>query len=287
MTLTWISIKRMRAVHAWTGAAAIFAVLLLFGCATSSGGGTEGGEAAEARALIVAGGEGAEEPRHVADALMQYWLLRSRGLSDAEIVLVLPAWALVGPAGPPVVRSEVNGPNLRRGAVADLPISEFAPNRIAEHLEGGRGSLQAYVYVSGHGDGAGVKLAAPAERLTGSDLASALDLLKASHGGEVTMTAVIEGCRPDSFLDALAAEPDATVLSAAARGESSFATEYDRRSGTWLADEFTTEMTRLVRERPRIETARLLSLLRESVRDSAPQLAGKADRSIGKLVPAG
>ena len=237
------------------------------------------------RALIVASGTGPEEPRHVGDALMQYWLLRSRGLSDAEIVLVLPSWALAGHAGAPAVRSEVGGPNLRRGVVPDLAISELAPLHIADYLDGGRGSLQAYVYVSGHGDEAGVKLSGRRDRLTGDDLSAALDSLKASHRGDVAMTAVIEGCRPDSFLDALGKEADATVLSAASRGEASFATEYDNRTGTWLADEFTTQLTNLVADEPPASAAHLLARLREEVDGSEPQLTGDTSRSLWELVP--
>jgi Peptidase C13 family len=256
---------------------------MLSGC---SGGPPAAAHPDAARALVVGTGADPGEPRHVADALLQYRLLRSRGLSDAEIVLALPAWTLDGPGGRPVVRARVGGPDLLAGATVDLGVSELDPARIAERLDAGGGSLQAYVYLSGHGDETGIRLADDRpEPLSGGQLAAALKSLRASHDGDATLTTVVEDCEPDSFLDALSGQPGATVLTAAARGESSFATEYDRRTGTWLADRFTTELTRLLGGEQPTDAGRLLKLLRESVPDSRPQLAGEQGLPVDRLVP--
>lgn len=237
------------------------------------------------RALVVAADRGSGEPRHVADALMQYRLLLSRGLTDDEIALVLPAWAAGGPGGAPAVRAAIGGPDLRSGATVDLVVSELDPDRIVRHLEAGGDALQAYVFLSGHGDRTGMRLTDTQPVLDGGHLATALEALQDGRSGKVTLTAVIEGCEPDSFLDALGDRPGAAVLTAAARGRSSFATEYDPQARTWLADEFTSALSHILAADPPASASGLLEVLSDRVRDSEPQLSAPPELTVDELVP--
>lgn len=239
------------------------------------------------RALVVAADRGPAEPRHVADALMQYHLLRSRGLTDAQIQLALPAWAIGGPDGAPVVRARVGGPDLRAGAEVDLAVSSLDPERIGSLLDPGKGPAQIYVFLSGHGDHSGMMLTENGPLIDGSHVAKALERLRAATGEEVAFTVVIEACEPDTFLDALEGEPGAAVLTASQRGRNSYATEFDRESGTWLADEFTTALTELVSTGSPGDASELLARLRAAVRDSEPQLAAEPGLTVAELIPPG
>lgn len=240
----------------------ILLALVIAGCGSTAAGDPA---APEPRALVVAGAE----QRFVSDALEQYALLRERGLTGDQITLALPRNLQATYAGDP----RLGGDPVDATEEVDTVLMLAA-------LTAGPVPRHGYVYLAGHGDQTGMSLdRAGTARLDGWALAEVI-LASAPAGGPTTV--VVEACLPDSFLDALGAAPGISVLTAAARGQASYA-EAPPHAG----NEFSRAFTALVREDPALAGPDLALALTGAVRRSDPQFVGLQGAALGELVPEG
>lgn len=253
--------------------------------AATGGGYVPAKDKGEVWAVIAALSSGFANYRHQADALRQYRLLRSNGVPDDHIVLVLAddvAAAQQNPL-PGIVRNELGGPDLRKGAEIDyrLPLT---PLQLADIIAGRASAAtpqvvhtsdasNLYVYLVGHGGPKGIAIGATsasqgqglgqaggaATVFSPALLRSALCSLSSSGRLRRALIA-IESCNGGVFGEAsgggLAAgcpgtssgPPGVVLLSAANSHEVSIATSYDPHVGVWLADAFSQQVARFAEQ---------------------------------------
>jgi len=245
-------------------------------------------------ALLVAGSHGWENHRHQADALAQYRLLRSRGVSDSRIVLVAAgdiAHAADNPK-PGTVRQRVGEEDLARDVTVDYSPDQLSGPDVGRILSGRRSPRlpqvidsrrgdNVYVYLAGHGNRRGFQLGLdqPVPRtgdryslLSPRRLRAAIDALAGARRYRRLLVA-IETCNAGVFGPSVRA-PGAALLAAAGARAKSLSANYDPRGATWLADEFSYRLQREVRERPGLGLSAAHHRLRRAVRGSHPRAYG-------------
>jgi glycosylphosphatidylinositol transamidase (GPIT) subunit GPI8 len=218
--------------------------------------------------LLVATSSGWENARHQADVLAVYQQLRTAGVDDDDILLVIADDVASSPENPEpgVVRNRTGGPDLRSGAIVDAVLTDITvddllgvlatPGAAAADgsfaLPGGPGD-DLLVFVAGHGNTEGVHLGlndpvpapnAPRNVITPGALAAAL-AARYDAGGMRRALVVIEACMSGVFATGFDV-PHAMVITAAGSAENSRSTNYDGTSGTWLADEFSFRFSELI-----------------------------------------
>lgn len=217
-------------------------------------------------ALILATSSGWENYRHQADALAQYQLLRASGLDDDRIVLIIADDLAADPRNPRpgVVEDRVQGDDLRSGARIDYSPQALTPGDVLDILRGRASETlptvlhsgpadNIYVYIAGHGGQDGISLNATNPREVSASVLTpqALDeALNAMHteGRYRQIFLAVEACHAGVLGEALTA-PDALLLAAATPYENSVSTNYRPADGSWLADQFSFELTRAAAER--------------------------------------
>ena len=222
-------------------------------------------------AVIAALSSGWTNYRHQADALRQYQILRSNGVPDDHIVLIVADDIASAKQNPRKgeVRNEVDGKNLRTNAQIDYDLNLTAAQFI-DILQGTKtaatpvvvestASSNLYVYLAGHGGEFGMMINAKtaADGLYGDDqwlltpamLRDALCNLRSQNRMRRAVVAV-ESCYGGVFGDAgylgiesgcdAGATPlwGVTLLSAANVTEVSFASSYDPNVRSWVGDAF-------------------------------------------------
>lgn len=200
-------------------------------------------------ALLVAASSGEQNYRHQADVLAQYQVLRENGVPDDHIVLVL-----ADDLGP-VVPYVQGGANLHRNITVDYHLSQVTAQGLLDILAGRRSSAyphvidsapgdDVYVYIAGHGNenGVYVGLNEPVP-LFGAYTLLAPAALDATVRGMTyrRLLIAIEACQSGVYGARLHA-PNALLLAAASPVENSLATNYDPKTGTWLADAFSFDL---------------------------------------------
>lgn len=222
-------------------------------------------------AVIAALSSGWENYRHQADALRQYTILRSNGVPDDHIILVVADDIAAASQNPlkGQVRNQIDGKNLRSGAEIDYNLSITA-EQLMDVLLGkvsaatptvvqSTESSNLYIYFAGHGGETGIPINAKttSEGLSGGDqslltpklLRDALCTLR-SENRVRRVFVTVESCYGGVFGDAgyfgiesgcdAGATPllGVTLLSAANVTEVSFAASYDPDVRAWLGDAF-------------------------------------------------
>jgi ABC-type branched-subunit amino acid transport system substrate-binding protein len=219
-------------------------------------------------ALIAALSSGWSNYRHEADALQQYQRLRSAGVPDDHIVLVLADEIADHERNllPGVVRNAPGGVDVRAEGVVDgdltltrEDLSNILLGRATEatpevlRLSSGSNLL---VYLVGHGGTGGLPigasttaegLSAEGTTLTPADLRGALCALRAEQRLRRGLV-IIESCFSGAFGDAAYGGLEAgcedgplegvTLLTAATSREVSFAGAYDAQVRSWVNDSF-------------------------------------------------
>lgn len=212
-------------------------------------------------ALVAALSTGWENYRHQADALAMYQVLRSRGVPDARIILVVEDDLAGDPRNPDgTVRNVAGGPDLRAGAEIDYRPSQLGRDDLRALLEGrpsaatpavlgGGAGDDALVYLVGHGGVEGLHLGA--EDATGRGGTGYLDApllrqvfnARRSADRHRRLLVVVEACHA-GVLESGVAAPGALLVAAASPTENSFSANWDAAGGLWRADQFSWELYR-------------------------------------------
>jgi len=213
-------------------------------------------------ALLVAASDGWENYRHQADVLAQYQRLRTNGVPQDHIVVVMANDIADNAKNSPkgTVRYTVGGQNLDQGVHADYSPTELSAGQLMDVLAGRTGPAtpkvvasgpgdDLYVYMAGHGNDSGLYLGlgqpVPSSSVAYSVLSpAALDATVASMAGQRRYRRVlvaIEACQAGAFGASLSA-PGALLFTAAGPHEDSLSVNYDAALGTWLADQFSYQL---------------------------------------------
>lgn len=229
-------------------ASLVLAVALTFAAASASPADARRTVDPERRlwALLVATSSGWDSYRHQADVLAQYQALRSRGLPDERIVLVLAddlANSHLNPQ-PGTVTYPEDTANLRLDADIDLTTGALTGDELLAIL-GGRSSPRipdviesgphddVYVFVAGHADERGLQL--DGATLTAPRLLAQLEEMQRDHRFRHLVVA-LEACNGGGF-DGQLDLPGVAVITAARVDQASYATGYDEHGDVWRADE--------------------------------------------------
>jgi glycosylphosphatidylinositol transamidase (GPIT) subunit GPI8 len=213
-------------------------------------------------ALIVAGSSGWENYRHQSDALAQYQLLRSEGVADDHIVLILAddiAEAVENPERG-VVKHDAGGPNLAESVDLDYTLGAVSASDILDILAGRRSARlpeviqsaagdNVYVFMSGHGGIQGlfvgvdraVDQVSTGSFLSPEALGKTIGEMQAA-GRYRRVLIALEMCHGGVMGRALTA-PGSLLISGANANENSLATNYAPDLDAWLADEFAVALT--------------------------------------------
>jgi glycosylphosphatidylinositol transamidase (GPIT) subunit GPI8 len=233
-------------------------------------------------ALILATTKGWSNYRHQADALAHYNILRSRGVPDDHIVLILAGDVAGAEANPEpgVVRNRVGGKNLAEGVEIDYRLDEIRPADVLAILSGrksarlprvieSRAGDNIDVFLVGHGDRRGLAIEGARGRgayLTPSALARTLSSMYEARRYRRVFVAV-EAC----FGGAMGAEldvPGVILFAGANPRENSVAANYDLPTSAWLADEFAFGLNELASRRARTSMRDLYAFLQRHVEGS-------------------
>lgn len=231
----------------------------------------------DAWALVAALSSGWDNYRHQADALRQYWMLRSGGLDDDHIILILADDLHDHPfnALPGQVRNVPDGEDLYAGAEIDYRLDTLSLDDIDRILAGEVGETtpvvlsptagsNLYIYLAGHGGAEGIPLGAQTtgEGLAGGEQTLAPEQLRArlcdlrAQERARRVLVVIEACYSGVFGQASTGglewgcgfDPGTqplegvALLTAASAVEVSYAGAYDNDVPAWVNDAFSNQL---------------------------------------------
>lgn len=207
-------------------------------------------------AFIAATSSGLDYYRHQADALAFYWLLRSRGLSDDRIILMLTDDVKndAGNAYRGEVRDRIGGTDLRAGAKVDysgdaVTVRNFEDVLLGYSEDGNKPVLHTsvesdvLVFVAGEGENGDVSFANSAPltaRKTGKIVSRMYELGR--YRQLLFLAQLDEGADMFRFMKS----PDAAGLAASSHEEAAMPACYDSTMHLWLTDRFTTSFIRAV-----------------------------------------
>lgn len=227
-------------------------------------------------AVLVAASDGLQNYRHQADVLAQYQVLRSRGVPDSHIVLIMSGD--VARAYPGHVPYYVGGPTLDHDVHIDYRLEQVTAakfNEILEHLPSGPND-DVYVYIAGHGDEKGVyfglnqPIPTPGVTVfTPSALAEAAAAMKYRR-----LLVAVEACESGALGEDLHSQ-NALLLTAAGPFENSIATNYDTKTQTWLADTFSFALWRAETQHPAETLESLYDRLYDSIAGQHVSIYGR------------
>lgn len=224
--------------------------------------------------------------RHQADALTMYHLVRSQGVPDDHIILLLyddiPRH-MKNPK-PGEVYHSPSGEEVRKNAVPDITGEQVSRDRLISLLSGtgvlpdgkslGSGeNSTVLVYLSSHGSQNGsLVIGEGGEYLSPDEIATIFDEMRKNHRFG-RMLVILESCFSGSVASRVSTE-GVTVLSASAADETSKAAVYDSALSSWISDEFTNQLISLQRSAVPPGTLRhLYQDLYYSVRSSHPMIS--------------
>jgi ABC-type branched-subunit amino acid transport system substrate-binding protein/glycosylphosphatidylinositol transamidase (GPIT) subunit GPI8 len=211
------------------------------------------------QALIVAGSSGWENYRHQSDAMAKYHMLKSNGVQDDHIVLILADDLANAPENeePGVIRNRVGGENLYEDIEIDYRLSQLNKQQVLDILAG-RASAQLptvvesgptdnlFVFWDSHGGSDGLMYdvddptAESADTtLTPQDLSDTVDYMY-TEGRYRRMFVVVEACHGGVMGEVLTA-PGVLLMAGANPFENSLGANYDPEIDTWLGNKFAYE----------------------------------------------
>lgn len=196
------------------------------------------------RALIVATSKGFVSYRHQADALAVHHTLRTHGVAENRIALVLADDLARDPrnveAG--IVRNTIGGPNLNVATI-DRRLDETRVESLRSLLEGLDGATEGddvLVYAVGHGGARGLLWEGQGGGLLDADLLA--DVASTPHR---RMLIVVEACQAGLLAKTIVERliPRVLLLTSSDEAGGSVATHWDPKLRTWLADEMSFRLT--------------------------------------------
>ena len=232
-------------------------------------------------AVIVATSSGWENYRHQADALAQYRLLRSNGVSDNRIILIVADDIAHNQNNkePGTVRNAARGEELYINVQVDYLLNEVNAETLLSILAGQKSASvpkvvestsgdNIYVFIVGHGNQNGVYLglneAIPHTDddfsiLKPADLAKTVSSMSDQERYR-RMLIVVESCYGGimgSMLDA----PGTLLISSANPFENSLSANYDPLQQIWLANQFPYQFRQIAALNPGISMDELYQSL--------------------------
>lgn len=254
-------------------------------------------------AMVAALSTGWDNYRHQADALAVYQLLKSHGVPDERIVLILEDDLVNDPRNPDgAVRNVAGGPDLRVGAEIDYHPSQIGQDDLRAMLEGrptastpdvlgGGAGDDALVYLVGHGGDQGLYLGAKDATGRGGGgyldarlLRRALDARRAADRHR-RLLVVVDACHA-GVLEPGVAAPGALLVAAASSTENSFSANWDAAGGFWRADQFSWELYRALAADPTRSITELYESLYLNVPGSHVTLYNAERFGNPRLIPA-
>jgi glycosylphosphatidylinositol transamidase (GPIT) subunit GPI8/ABC-type branched-subunit amino acid transport system substrate-binding protein len=239
-------------------------------------------------ALIVATSSGWDNYRHQADALAQYRLLRSDGVPDDRIILVLADDIANNQSNiePGVVRNTIKGEDLYTNVQVDYNLSQITAGKLLAILAGQKSAElpsviesssgdDIFVFIVGHGNANGVYLglngAVPVTNagvsiLRPADLAQTVSSMFAQHQYR-RMFIAVESCQ-GGVMGTELDTPGVLLLSGANAFEDSLSTNYDSLQHIWLADNFAYQLHQIEALTPGISVNDLYKSLYMSMNGS-------------------
>ncbi len=201
------------------------------------------------KAVLLASSYGLDRYRHQADALALYHMLRSRGVADDDIVLMMADD--VKTDGGNVHRGEVldrlGGTDLRAGAVVDYSGDEVTRENFRDVLlgspaDGGGPVLRStadtdvLVFISGDVQGSDLTFSgSPPE--TPGEFSEVIE--KMSESGRCRQLLVLAQLDEGADFCRALRSPRAVAMTASSHGETATPANYDSALHVWLADRFT------------------------------------------------
>jgi ABC-type branched-subunit amino acid transport system substrate-binding protein len=239
-------------------------------------------------AVFVAASTGWDNYRHQADVLAQYQLLRTNGVPDSRIILIMADDIANNPANPEpgVVRQEVDGPDLYDNVEVDYLLDDITPSSLLDILLGNETAKtpvvvnstpndNIYVFFAGHGEEEGIYLGYDRQVLGAVDeemllTPQALQTTLASMHADAAyrqMLIAIESCKGGTFGVGLDI-PDVLLLSGASPHENSLSSNFDSSAGIWRADQFAYEFWKAATAVPESSMSDIYALVYEEVEGS-------------------
>lgn len=204
-------------------------------------------------ALLVATSSGWEDYRHQADVLNMYQLLIHNGYDDNHIVLIMEDDIAdnVNNPNPGVVRSSLDGENVRQGAVIDYHTSNLKPSDLTDILLGHKSDRlpeviesdandNVLIFWSGHGTMNGMQWLDNGI-FDKNDADAMLTALEEVHSYR-RLIWFAETCYSGGVACVADNHHGVLAITAANAYETSKADVYDNKTNTWLSNRFTSTL---------------------------------------------
>ena len=210
--------------------------------------------------VIVSLSTGWDNYRHQSDAMAQYQLFKSRGISDDQIIMIGAddiAYHEKNPLQGEVYNKE-DGSNVYKDVKYDYSPEELTPKNLMDILSGNATaetpvvldsdtSTNIYLFFVGHGGKRGLALAAETPE-EATDEGDSFEFLTADIFQETIqfmydnnryrrMLITVEACH-GQVMGKKIDSPGVLFMSASNENENSFSFAYDHELGIWLADQF-------------------------------------------------
>ena len=223
----------------------------------------------ELKAVIIATSSLWNEYRHQSDALAMYHMLKSNGMDDEDIILMIyddVAWDEKNPKKGDV-HNIPEGPNLRDGAVIDYKEKDITPETLKNVLLGKKTkktpvvlesdrNTNVFVYIVDHGIPEKIRFS-HRKMLNSSELTDTINLMS-SNKRYRQMFMMVDTCYGESMITKLDA-PNMVFFTGASKNEPSFGATYDFKIKQWLSDEFTKNAMEIIKANPEISIEELYS----------------------------
>ena len=220
-------------------------------------------------ALLMATSHGWNNYRHQADVLQTYQLLKSNGLSDDRIILILADDLVQSDANPlnGVVRNRLNGENLYEDVNIDYKLSEISVQNLKDILTGNKTEETPIVLSSGAGDnvlfftsGHGTLNGMALEVHDNTMLTPVFwnDLFEQMYEKQNyrQLFWVLESCYSGRIGEAIHT-PGVMLMTGANSYETSKSYMYDSELKNWLANKFAYSVNNAIQEVPEITFSEL------------------------------
>lgn len=213
-------------------------------------------------AVIVGPSAGWPNYRHQADALSVYHLLRSAGVSDDRIILMVYDDIPTAKENP--LKGDIHnipkGTNLRSSADVDYTGSAVSAETLQNVLTGTKSAetpvvletdagTDIFVYIASHGSPGEINFRA-GDAFTRDDMARVTGQMYEDHKYRQTFF-LIDTCFSESVTSDVTA-PGILFLVGAAKNEPSLGAVYDADIRQWLSDEFTTNVMKTLQSNQQI-----------------------------------
>lgn len=195
------------------------------------------------KAVVIATSSGWKNYRHQADALAFYQLLKSNGLSDNDILLIIAddlADEEQNPQ-PDIIIREIGGNNLYEDVVVDYNLSKLTPKKLKEILLTSFDSTDEdnlLLFWSGHGKPGCLVWNGEDKTVTGEFLNGLISEMSEQKKFR-QLLCIIEACYAGSVAKHCEGTPGVLLMTAANDMETSKAENYNSVWQTYLTNSFT------------------------------------------------